>query len=249
MYSTGALMRRRDQRHRSRSPGDQKAAEQAVDPGDLIAIDAVLAGHAGKQSNRSAGPYGEGHARDVREGIPAKECDLEFAPDPPHRRSESAPTDMRLPRRPEYHERRNSDQSGRHQRQRVAAHACAEIDERPRRECSETHRTRLIEAARQASSLFGVQGSQHPAGTRDDELAAACGKESKRTAPLEDSRGCSKLSQISNAAMSALPRSQVRRRTRKSVIGLQRKYRLVGSDSKPIMCACVALSAPSRLSR
>jgi len=71
----------------------------------------------------------------------------------------------------------------------------------------------------------------------------------RATAMLEDSSGCLKPSNMSIAASNPPPMSQVRRRTKKSVIGLHRKYRLVGSESRPIKCDCVPLPTPWTLRR
>jgi hypothetical protein len=84
-----------------------------------------------------------------------------------------------------------------------------------------------VEGRRLAAHAFSVQRCHYAAAAGYDELAAAALASISAIAPPEDSCGCLKPSNTSTAANSPPPMSQVRRRTKKSVIGLHGKYRLV----------------------
>jgi MFS transporter, AAHS family, 4-hydroxybenzoate transporter len=84
-----------------------------------------------------------------------------------------------------------------------------------------------VEGRRLAAHAFSVQRCHYAAAAGYDELAAAALASISAIAPPEDSCGCLKPSNTSTAANSPPPMSQVRRRTKKSVIELHGKYRLV----------------------
>src|SRR6202012_3838894 len=69
-----------DRAHGDGSGCHQSTAEQAIDPRNIAAADAILLSDTGKKADGGAAGHGEGHAGCVRESLPTEECSFEFAP-------------------------------------------------------------------------------------------------------------------------------------------------------------------------